>query len=173
VCERHGRWIGPSARDWSDQLSLKDHPDVVRAAGWHHNLVQHHAAAIVEIGMNEASRIALRQRRFQQGRGRITYAPPSIRWARIADAHAQMDTYRETIQLAKIIIDYRPALLNLNNFIDGRITDFTIAANNVFNTESLDAGQVIANWLNEQRTTKSQRLGISRVDTKQQAVSTA
>ena len=163
VCQRHSRWIGPSARQWSDQLSLKHHPDAVRAAAVHLNLVQHHPADIVEIGMNEASRITLRHRRFQKGRNCTGHAKPRARWARITDAQAHVETYRETVHLARIIVDYRPVLLNLTNFLDSRITDFTIAANNVFSAESTDAGQVVANWLNEQRTTRSRRLATCRV----------
>lgn len=151
VCTRHRRWIGPSARHWDDQLPLDHHPDVIHAAAAHRRLTQRHPTDTVEGAINEASRLVLRQRRFQQSEGLAASEKKRLRWATISNASTHVTTYRETVQLAAIIVDYRPVLLNLGDLVDRRITAFVLAANDVFATNSPGAALVITNWLNEQR----------------------
>ena len=142
VCHRHSRWIGPSAQRWDDQMSLKNYPAVSQAARAHHALARRNNPDIVELAINDASRIVLRQRR----------------WARSSTVNLHIVTYVETVKMAAVIIDRRPALLNRSGDPSPARMALLAAANAVFGAEHETAtAAALDGWLNNQQIIRESR----------------
>lgn len=156
VCHRHGRWIGPSAQRWDAQISLKHNRDIAQAARVHRALAKDSAPDIIELAINEASRIVLQQRRFQRSDGLADSTATGIalrgRWASISPVNLHIDTYVETVGMTAVIIDHRPALLNRSGDPSAARTAFLGAANAVFGAKDETATTAaLDGWLNNQQ----------------------
>lgn len=162
VCHRHSRWIGPSAQRWDDQMSLKNYPAVSQAARAHHALARRNNPDIVELAINDASRIVLRQRRFRHsddiGKSAVTGIALGGRWASISTVNLHIVTYVETVKMAAVIIDRRPALLNRSGDPSPARMALLAAANAVFGAEHETAtAAALDGWLNNQQIIRESR----------------
>ncbi|WP_396922695.1 TniQ family protein [Mycolicibacterium sp.] len=162
VCHRHGYWIGPSAQRWDDQMSLKHHPAIAQAARAHRALAKRNTSDIVELAINDASRIVLRQIRFRRSDGLGDSAATGIalggRWASISTVKLHIDTYVETVRMATVIIDHRPQLLNCSGNPSLARIAVLAAANAVFGTEAETAtAAALDGWLNNQQIIRESR----------------
>ena len=162
VCHRHDRWIGPSAQRWDDQISLKHHPDIAQAARAHLVLAMRNNPGIVELAINDASRIVLRQNRFRRSDGLADSAATGIalrgRWASISTVNLHIATYVKTVRMATVIIDQRPALLNRSGDPSLARMTFLAAANAVFGAEDETATTAaLDGWLNNQQIIRKSR----------------
>jgi hypothetical protein len=95
-------------------MSLKHNPDVAQANRVHRVLAKRNAADVVELAINDASRIVLQQRLFRRGDGLGESPATGIalggRWASISTVNLHIATYAQTVRTVAVIIDQRPAL---------------------------------------------------------------
>ncbi|MCG7583986.1 MULTISPECIES: hypothetical protein [Mycobacteriaceae] len=143
-------------------MSLKHHPAVARSARAHHALAKRNAPDIVELAINDASRIVLRQRRFRRDDGLGDSAATGIalrgRWASISTVNLHIATYVETVRMAAVIIDQRPALLNRTGDPSVARVALLAAANAVFGAEDETATTAaLDGWLNNQQIIRKSR----------------
>lgn len=101
VCHRHRRWVGPPANTLDDQLDLRGHPQVLRAARMHWRLANLYAELDLRAALGDARHMLGYWAHAEQRE-----AAAILR----GGLHAHVSAYPDVISIAATLLTARPQI---------------------------------------------------------------
>ena len=101
VCHRHRRWVGPLAQTFDDQLDLRGHPQVLRAARTHWRLANRYAELDLRAALGDARHMLVYWAHAER-RETATILQGGL--------HAHVSAYPEVISIAATLLTARPQI---------------------------------------------------------------
>lgn len=141
VCHQHRRWVGPLAQTFDDQLDLRGHPQVLRAARTHWRLANRCAELDLRAALGDARHMLVYWAHAER-REAATILQGGL--------HAHVSAYPEVISIAATLLTTRPQIEHPSGSTSSAST-LLIARISERTTAYHDDGTPVEQWIHNRR----------------------